>query len=67
MFIDAKKAHLNPKCGDNVYIQLPAQSGEKPWFNHWLSGCRPAAAAWEDLYFERFEGAGFIAGVSCGV
>ena len=27
MFIDAKKAHLNPKCEDDVYIELPPECG----------------------------------------
>ena len=27
MFIDAKKAHLNPKCEDDVYIDLPEEVG----------------------------------------
>ena len=26
MFIDAKKAHLNPKCDEDVYIELPAEA-----------------------------------------
>ncbi len=28
MFIDAKKAHLNPKCKEVVYIELPEEAGE---------------------------------------
>ena len=27
MFIDAKKAHLNPKCLEDVYMELPAECG----------------------------------------
>ncbi len=27
MFIDARKAHLNPACEKDVYIQLPAEAG----------------------------------------
>ena len=28
MFIDAKKAHLNPKCAEDVYIELPDEAEE---------------------------------------
>jgi hypothetical protein len=28
--------------------------------NYWLYGFRPAAAAWEKLYSEELEGAGFL-------
>ena len=27
LFVDAKKAHLNPKCEEDVYIELPAEAG----------------------------------------
>ena len=27
MFIDAKKAHLNPRCEDAVYVELPSEYG----------------------------------------
>ena len=27
LFIDARKAHLNPKCEEDVYIRLPAECG----------------------------------------
>ena len=26
-FIDARKAHLNPRCGEDVYIELPVECG----------------------------------------
>ena len=29
VFIDAKKAHLNPRCLDEVYIELPAECGAR--------------------------------------
>ena len=71
MFIDAKKAHLNPECEENVYIELPSESGSKEGvcgkLNYWLYGFRPAAAAWEKHYSKLLEGVGFIKGVSCGV
>ena len=50
MFIDAKKAHLNPKCEEDVYVQLPSEynvpAGHCSKLNFWLYGMRPAAAAW---------------------
>ena len=30
LFIDARKAHLNPRCEQDVYIELPAEAGSKP-------------------------------------
>ena len=71
MFIHAKKAHLNPKCDQDVYIQLPSEVGCPEGMcgklNYWLYGFRPAAAAWEKLYAEKFESVGFKRGESCGV
>ena len=71
MFIDAKKAHLNPKCDDDVYVELPAEYGVLEGMcaklKHWLYGMRPAAAAWERLYSDVLESKGFERGVSCGV
>ena len=50
MFIDAKKAHLNPKCHEDVYIELPeevgAGTGKCGKLENWLYVCRPAAQAW---------------------
>ena len=51
MLIDAKKAHLNSKCDEDVYIELPeecnAPEGMCGKLEYWLYGFRPAAAAWE--------------------
>ena len=30
IFIDAKTAHLNPKCHEDVWIELPDEAGESP-------------------------------------
>ena len=64
MFIDARKAHLNPKCEADVYIDLPEEcncpEGYCGKLNYWLYGFRPAAAAWEKHYSELLEGEGFI-------
>ena len=49
MFIDVRKAHLNPKCEENVYIELPEEckcpEGMCGKLAYWLYGFRPAAAA----------------------
>ena len=29
MLIDAKKAHLNPRCKEDVYIEFPLEAGEE--------------------------------------
>ena len=64
LFIDVKKAHLNPRCQQDVYIELPAEAEGGPGMcgklNFWLYGFRPAASAWEDHYSEKLEHAGFV-------
>ena len=69
--MDARKAHLNPKCDEDVYISLPEECGCPEGlcgkFNLWLYGFRPAAAAWESLYAGLLEGVGFKRGMTCGV
>ena len=30
LFVDARKAHLNPKCEEEVYIELPSECGVGP-------------------------------------
>ena len=49
MFIDARKAHLNPRCEKPTYIELPGGCGVGEGMcgrlNYWLYGLRPAAAA----------------------
>ena len=71
MFIDARKAHLNPVCTEDVYVDLPPECGCPEGFcgklNFWLYGMRPAAAAWEKHYAELLEGKGFKRGEACGV
>ena len=40
MFIDAKKAHLNPKCEEDQYIELPEECGAPEGYcgklNYWF-------------------------------
>jgi hypothetical protein len=71
MFIDAKKAHLNPPCNEDVYIELPdevgAPAGMCGKLVHWLYGCKPAAQAWESFYAEKLVDVGFARGDACGV
>ena len=63
MMIDAKKAHLNPRCKEDVYIELPPEVGAEPGqcgkLNFWLYGFRKAASAWEDFYVEVMGGGRF--------
>mgnify|MGYP000267371291 CR=1 FL=1 len=53
-FIDVKKAHLNPRCEQDVFMVLPEEArcglGVCEKLNFWLYGFRPAAAVWEELY-----------------
>ena len=71
MFIDAKKAHLNPRCFEDVYIELPEEAGEGPGvcgkLEFWLYGFRKAASEWERFYAAKLEEAGFKRGVGCPV
>ena len=71
LFIDAKKAHLNPRCEEDVYVQLPEEAEGGPdecgKLNFWLYGFRPAAHAWENHYAEKFESEGFLRGEACAV
>ena len=71
MFVDAKKAHLNPMCDDEVSIELPVGAGASPGvcgqLVHWLYCCRPAAQAWESFYAEKLKAVGLKRGDACGV
>ena len=69
--LDARKAHLNPKCMEEVYIDLPEESGAGEGvcgkLVHWIYGMRQAAQAWEAMYPERLESVGFVRGVGSAV
>jgi hypothetical protein len=71
MFIDVKKAHLNPKCDRDVYISLPGEcecpEGMCGKLDFWLYGFRDAASAWENLYAQKLVEVGFTRGDGCGV
>ena len=64
LFVDVKKAHLNPKCDQDVDVELPEEAGVEPdeygKLVHWLYGCRPAGQAWEDDYAELLVTDGFL-------
>ena len=66
LVIDVKKAHLNPKCDQEVFIELPGEAGAGPGrcgrLAHWLYGFRPAAQAWENHYAGKLEEIGFRRG-----
>ena len=66
LLIDVKKAHLNPECKDEVYVELPEEVGAKPdqigKLDYWLYGFRPAAAAWENHYADNLVSVGFRRG-----
>ena len=68
LFVDATKAHLNPKCQGDGFIQLPKEAGEAKGkcgkLVHWLNGFRPAAQPWENYYAKKFVEAGFEQGVA---
>ena len=64
--IDAKKAHLNPRCDRDVYIELPAEAGAREGMcgklDFCLYGFRDVASAWEAFYSEKFVQAGLKRG-----
>ena len=71
LLIDVKKAHLNSECKEDVFIELPEEVGATKnkvgKLRHWLYGFRPAAAAWENHYAGKLEGAGFARGLATPV
>ena len=71
LLIDVKKAHLNPECKEDVYVELPEEAGEGPdkvgKLRRWLYGFRPAAAAWENHYAEKLQSVGFRRGLATPV
>ena len=70
-FLDERKAHLNPKCREEVYIDLPEESGAGEGvcgkLVHWIYGMRQAAQAWEAMYSEKLESVGVVRGVGSAV
>ena len=62
LFIDARKAHLNSKCEEDVYTEVPEEcgcpEGVSGKLNYWFYGFRKAAGAWGSFYSGLFEGVG---------
>eukprot|EP00973_Karenia_brevis_P044286 6136605-Karenia_brevis.AAC.1 len=60
MFADVKKAHLDPVCEEDVYLEIPEECHCPPGycgkFVCWMYGMRGAAAAWEKCYAEKLSG-----------
>ena len=58
LFIDVKKAHLNPVCDQDVYFELPEDANPQPSkvgkVIFWLCGFRPAAQARENCHAAKF-------------
>ena len=56
---------------EDVHLELPEECGVPEGFcgklSFWLYGVRPADAAWEKMYSNVVEQAGFARGISCGV
>ena len=62
---------MNPKCKDEVFVELPDEAGARPdevgRLEYWLYGFRPAAAAWEEHYAEKLQSVGFSRGAATPV
>ena len=71
LFMDARKAHLNARCEEEVYIELPEEAevaeGVCGKLEFWMYGMRPAAQAWEECYALRMEEVGFKRGFRSSV
>ena len=65
MFVDGKKAHLNAKCDEEEWVELPDEFkkfGRYAKLKRWLYGMRKAASGWEDDYARRLVEDGFRRG-----
>ena len=69
MFVDVRKAHLIPKCDEDVYVTVPEEFGIKKVMklNRWLYGMRKAAHYCEEFYTKKFVEKGFVARVASPV
>ena len=69
--MDARKAHLDPSCEEDVFIELLEKCGYVKGtcgkLEYGLYGFLPAAAAWEKHYSELLELVSFARGEECGV
>ena len=65
MFVDVKKEHLNAKCDEEEWVELPDEFknfGRYAKLKRWLYGVRKAASEWEDGYARRLVGEGLRRG-----
>ena len=67
MFIDVRKAHLNAKCDEEEWVELPEEFekyGIYATLRRWLYGMRKAASGWEEDYADKLVKDGFVRGKS---
>ena len=65
VFVDVKKAHLNAKCDEEEWVELPNEFRKFGWYaklKRWLCGMREGASGWEDEYARRLVEDGFRRG-----
>ena len=65
IFLDVRKAHLNGKCDEEEWVELPEEMwefGRYARLRRWLYGMRKAAVNWEEDYAKRLEEVGFRRG-----
>ena len=64
-FVDVKKAHLNAKCEEEEWVELPDEfkkCGKYAKLKRWLYGMRKSGVAWEDDYAIKLAKDGFVRG-----
>ena len=64
IFVDVRKAHLNGKVPEDVFVYAQLPDGKVWRLRRWLYGMRPAASAWEREYSDKLAVAGFRKGKS---
>ena len=67
MFVDVKMAHLNAKCEEEEWVELPDEFkkfGRYAKLKRWVYGMRKAASGWEDEYARRLVEDGFRRGTA---
>ena len=67
MFINVRKAHLNAKCDEEEWVELPEEFdnyGRYAKLRRWLYGMRKAASSWEEDYADKLVKDGFARGKS---
>ena len=71
MFIDVKKAHFNPRCEEDVYIELPEECGGPPGMcgelNFWLYGLGKQLRLGKVCIRKSWRGSVLVGGEACGV